>query len=136
VHQIMTRSLAEFSGTWVLKREILQVGMPPAAFKGQAEWTLARKGLDYVERGFLKLADQPPMRAERQYHWDIDLNIYFDDGRFFHQVPKAGGDATHWCDPDRYDVTYDFGDWPNWSCTWKVSGPRKDYRLRSEYVKA
>lgn len=131
----MTRILSDFIGTWQLTREIVQNGTGRATFVGQAEWSFDAEALDYVERGVLSLEGQPPMTAERRYRWDADLNIYFDDGRFFHQVPSKGGAAAHWCDPDQYDVVYDFTDWPAWSCKWQVKGPRKDYVLESNYFK-
>ena len=62
------------------------------------------------------------MVAERRYLWDEKLNIYFEDGRFLYQVHALGEVAAHWCDPDRYDASYDFTDWPKWSCTWRVRG--------------
>jgi hypothetical protein len=132
----MTRNLSDFIGNWTILRSIRAVGQPAATFEGQGEWIAVVTGADYVERGVLHLSGQPPMTAERRYRWDKDLNIYFDDGRFFHQVPALGGAAAHWCDPDQYDVTYDFENWPAWSCTWKVKGPRKDYVLHSDYSKA
>jgi hypothetical protein len=52
------------------------------------------------------------MVAKRRYLWDEKLNIYFEDGRFLHQVPVLGGVAAHCCDPDQYDASYDFTDWP------------------------
>jgi hypothetical protein len=131
----MTRSLSDFAGTWQLTREISQVGAPTATFSGQAVWSSDGEGLSYVERGTLSIQGQTPMTAERRYRWDADLNIYFDDGRFFHQVPVHGGEAGHWCDPDQYDVVYDFADWPVWTCRWQVKGPRKDYVLISKYFK-
>jgi hypothetical protein len=75
------------------------------------------------------------MVAERRYLWDEKLNIYFEDGRFLLQVPALGGVAAHWCDPDQYIASYDFTDWPKWSCTCRIRGPRKDYTLHSRYSK-
>lgn len=132
----MTRVLSDFAGVWTIAREIAQAGEAPAFFVGQGQWSANGNGLDYVERGVLQLAGQPPMTAERRYCWDQDLNIYFDDGRFFHQVPASGGTAAHWCAPDQYDVAYDFDAWPNWSSTWDVTGPRKNYVMRTEFSKA
>ena len=76
------------------------------------------------------------MQSERRYRWDADLNVYFDDGRFFHTVPPLGGQTDHWCDPDGYDVRYDFAQWPTWSAEWYVLGPRKNYRMLSQYSQA
>ena len=76
-----------------------------------------------------------PMQAERRYRWSTDLSVYFDDGRFFHCVPKSGGETQHFCDPDMYKGTYDFAEWPTFRVTWDVRGPRKDYRMTSTFTR-
>ena len=131
----VSRILSDFAGRWKIERDIKPASGPAARFLGHAEWTAEDGLMHYIEKGNLEIAGQTPMVAERRYRWDADLNIYFDDGRFFHQVPALGGDAAHWCDPDQYDATYDFTHWPRWSCTWRVRGPRKDYTLHSQYSK-
>ena len=94
--------------------------------------------MHYVETGLLRLGDQPPMNAERRYFWREGtggvIEVLFDDGRAFHRIDPADPTDRHWCDPDTYDVTYDFGAWPNWSSTWRVRGPRKDYEMVSHYT--
>ena len=75
------------------------------------------------------------MQAERRYLWREDLTVWFEDGRFFHQVPAEGGETGHWCDPDQYDVTYHFNDWPDFQVVWRVKGPAKDYRMVSHYTR-
>lgn len=127
------RTLADFEGGWQLHRSVLQEHGPPAQFEGRALWFPAGDGLDYVETGTLEIAGQGRFVAERRYHWASDLRVYFDDGRFFHQVPAQGGEADHWCDPDHYDVVYDFAAWPRFSAVWVVRGPRKSYRMVSEF---
>ncbi|MDC1481258.1 DUF6314 family protein [Ascidiaceihabitans sp.] len=131
----MSRILSDFAGRWKIERDITPASGPVARFLGFAEWRAEDGLMHYIEKGNLEIAGQTPMMAERRYRWDADLNIYFDDGQFFHQLPALGGDATHWCDPDQYDATYDFTHWPQWSCTWRVKGPRKDYTLHSQYSK-
>ena len=127
------RALAEFEGIWALSRDIVHAGGAPARFTGQARWNPDPAGLQYVETGTLEILGQGQFAAERRYLWDQDLRVFFEDGRFFHQVPPSGGTAAHWCDPDRYDVCYDFTTWPEFSVTWDVSGPRKSYRMVSQY---
>ena len=126
------RQLADFLGQWALSRRILPAQGAEAQFEGTAVW--AADGA-YAEEGLLRVAGQPPMRAERRYRWDGALNVYFDDGRFFHQVPPEGGTAAHWCEPDQYDVRYDFGDWPRFEVRWRVVGPRKNYEMISHYCR-
>jgi hypothetical protein len=83
----------------------------------------------------MSLDGHPPMQAERSYFWDNSLRVFFDDGRFFHQVPSEGGPTTHWCDPDQYDLHYDFSCWPRFEVRWRVQGPRKDYTAITEYTR-
>jgi hypothetical protein len=63
--------------------------------------------------------------------------VYFADGTFFHRFALSPQpEAAHFCAPDQYDVTYNFTDWPHWSSTWRVKGPRKDYTMQSRYIRA
>lgn len=132
----MPRILTDFTGEWLIERQIEQIGAPAARFTGQAVFVRDGADLAYTEVGVLQILGQPPMHATRRYRWDANLNVYFDDGRFFHTVPSNGGATQHWCDPDQYDVSYDFSAWPHWSSTWKVQGPRKNYRMITQYRQA
>ncbi|WP_300029193.1 DUF6314 family protein [uncultured Roseobacter sp.] len=127
------RVLADFLGRWSLKKTIRQGDGQMAAFEGTAVWVPEADGALYTEHGTLTLAGTAPLSAERRYRWSADLDIYFDDGRFFHSVPPQGGQAAHWCDPDQYDVAWDFADWPAFSARWTVKGPRKDYEMHCFY---
>ena len=130
------RSLADFIGAWDITRDIIPANGPRAVFAGQGVWTVSATGADYAETGILTLPDAAPMTAERRYVWGHDLSVYFDDGRFFHRVPAHGGPTTHFCDPDTYDVSYDFAEWPAVAVSYTVYGPRKDYVMHSQYSKA
>ncbi len=125
------RRLADFLGTWALEREIRDADGSTGVFEGRAVWTVEAPGALCHESGTLSLPGQGRFHAERRYRWDADLLVYFEDGRPFHQVPPMGGTARHVCDPDLYIVTYDFADWPRWRTVWRVTGPRKDYRMSS-----
>ncbi len=127
------RVLEDFVGRWRLTRKIIAAAAPEARFEGQAVFTPCANGLAYHEQGRLLLPGQPAMQSERRYVWQVGLNVHFEDGRFFHQVPATGGDAEHWCDPDRYFVAYSFDAWPEWRSEWQVKGPRKDYVMVSDY---
>lgn len=124
------RVLSDFAGRWTLSRRIVPAAGAPARFEGVALW--AGEGA-YEERGLLTVQGQPPLQAERRYRWDADLNVFFEDGRFFHQVPPQGGATGHWCAPDQYDVVYDFAGWPRFEVRWQVRGPRKNYEMISHY---
>jgi hypothetical protein len=126
------RQFADFLGQWRLARTILPAAGPEARFEGAAVWS---EDGAYAERGLLQIEGQVPMTAERRYHWDADLNVYFEDGRFFHRVPPEGGETGHWCDPDQYDGAYDFAQWPRFEVRWRVLGPRKNYEMISQYCR-
>jgi len=128
------RALDDFLGAWRIERTITHVGAPPASFAGQAIWTTQPDGALYTETGTLTIPGATPMQAERRYLWR-GLDVYFDDGRFFHTVPPMGGKTQHWCDPDDYRVAYDFSQWPRFNMEWTVSGPRKAYVMRSVFSK-
>ncbi len=128
------RVLADFEGRWKITRSIVPKRGPNGRFEGLGLWSADGDGLAYRETGTLFLDGAPPMQAERRYRWAPDLSVYFDDGRFFHRVPAAGGRTQHWCDPDTYTVEYEFADWPTFSVTWQVQGPRKSYEMTSLYT--
>ncbi len=133
---IEPRSLADFEGEWLLERRITHDDGTVARFVGHAVWRWVQGGMAYAETGTITVADAAPIEARQKYTWKDDLTVWFSDGRFFHQVPAAGGVASHWCAPDQYDGQYDFGAWPEFSVTWAVAGPRKAYRMTSLYRRA
>ena len=132
--------LAELEGAWTLSRRIedrrnAQMG----TMEGVSVWKPSALGLVQEETGEMVLGEGRPMQATRRYLWqaqDGGLDVYFDDGRFFHRVPDAGRAARHDCDPDVYVVRYDWT-WPlGFQTTWVVTGPRKDYTMVSEFRRA
>ncbi len=130
------RELSDFEGRWTLTRQVFHANAPDARFEGEAVWTPDAAGLAYEETGRLIVNGHAPMSTSRRYNWRAGLDVYYEDGRFFHSVPPLGGRAQHWCDPDDYVVEYDFADWPQFSADWRVKGPRKDYRMLSRYSRA
>ena len=131
----MARRLEDFEGAWAFTRRVSHAGGQEAAVTGRAVWSRAGTGLALVETGEMHLPGAAPMQVERRYRWGADLAVFFEDGRFFHQIPPKGGGASHWCDPDRYDGSYDFSRWPDFTVTWCVRGPRKDYRMVTRYTR-
>ncbi len=131
-------AFGDFAGDWRLSRDIAAPdGTPQGRFEGVARFVPDAGGYAYAEAGTLVLPGAAPMRAERRYRWqpeDGRIAVSFADGRAFHAFdPSATAEADHWCDPDTYRVAYDFGAWPLWTATWRVSGPRKDYLSVSTY---
>lgn len=129
-----------FIGTWTLARRLTdRLGQMDGAFTGQAVWRRQDDGsLDYAENGTLVLDRGGEMHAERRYQWrweGDEVAVYFADGAPFHRFEPTGRGAgtTHLCGADTYNVAYDFTDWPAWTATWDVVGPRKDYTSHSTY---
>lgn len=128
-----------FEGDWRLTKTIADAKAGTGVFEGAATFTRQGDILTYLEHGILT----PPgtdvgLEAERRYSWREEsgwIAISFEDGRAFHAIPQGVEDpeATHLCDPDRYDVEYDFKAWPDWRVLWRVSGPRKDYTMCAQY---
>lgn len=61
---------------------------------------------------------------EREGWW-----VRFEDDRPFHRW-SPGSRVVHPCGPDTYVGTV-AGDLTRWTITWEVSGPGKDYTMRS-----
>ncbi len=129
-----------FEGTWQVERRIedRQIGQT-GRFVGQAVFEPEGSGaLRYAEEGWLYLGATAPMRASRVYLWQFGAEgvaVRFADGRPFHSfVPFGAGAGTdHPCGEDLYRVLYDFRDWPLWWTDWEVTGPRKDYAMKTRY---
>jgi len=125
---------AAFEGDWQITREIKdRTGGPAGRFTGTGRFTPAPGGLAYAEAGELALGPTV-MRATRAYRWVFTaegVEVLFSDGRPFHAFRWDAATAEHPCGADLYRVRYDFSAWPDWTATWDVTGPRKDYTLRT-----
>lgn len=131
---------SDFIGQWVLDRRIDdRITGQTGAFEGTATVApVGAAGAAYHEVGILRLGDGPGFTAERRYLWQFEAErvvVQFEDGRAFHSFcPEGeGAGSDHPCGADYYQVVYDFGAWPRWQANWTVSGPRKDYRMRTAY---
>ncbi|MBV0912916.1 DUF6314 family protein [Anianabacter salinae] len=130
-----------FAGDWALSRRIEDARAGETlTFAGTAQFVPDAAGFTYIEDGLLQAPDRPAMRAQRRYLWRqgaAGIEVYFADGRFFHLIGAGPSPAAeHDCAPDVYRVRYDFIGWPDWRAEWRVTGPHKDYVLRSEYRRA
>ncbi|MBN2905906.1 MAG: trigger factor [Rhodobacteraceae bacterium] len=132
--------LAQFEGEWHLHRVIADARAGhEVVFEGRARFAPDEAGLVYHEDGHLHLPGQAPMAATRRYLWRADgagIAVLHADGRPFHVIAPGDRPAVaHDCAPDLYRGAYDFTGWPAWSSHWRVTGPRKDYTMRSDYVR-
>ncbi|MEO9826480.1 MAG: DUF6314 family protein [Paracoccaceae bacterium] len=131
-------SLWVLEGVWHLKRDIVHAAGDTHHLTGEVTFYRDDVRLVQDERGTLDIGGQR-LTAMRRYIWVEGaggLDVFFDDMRAFHSVALnvATHSAVHLCDPDRYEVAYDFTDWLNWSACWRVTGPRKDYVMTSHYT--
>lgn len=133
-------SIQDFAGqNWQISREIRDhLTGQINHFAGQASFTAQGAHWRYREVGQLTLPSGQVLNSERSYHWRPmagKIAVDFDDGRPFHHIKlgKARPSAEHLCDPDYYKVAYDFAQWPEWRADWQVHGPRKHYKMISEY---
>ncbi len=125
--------LEEFRGSWNIYRSIEDRLLDRTGYlRGTADFIPAGTALAYSERGELTYTGQPALSTRQEHLWCADgaaVLVLFSDGRPFHRFVLSGStaQASHWCDPDHYRVLYEFSNWPNWTNTWSVKGPRKDY---------
>lgn len=137
------RGLAEFEGRWRMNRRIAhrraagqwgQTGL----FEGVAVFAPDEAGLVLDEAGELRLPPGPALQASRRYLWRAQPDVFevlFEDGRPFHRIGRREDVVCAWhdCLPDSYEVTYNFSHWPRWRAVWRVTGPRKDYTMITDY---
>lgn len=131
--------LAAFAGRWSLIRRIRDLsGGPDGAMEGEATFAPDGAGLIYRETGLLRLAKMEPIRAERSYLWRQGqpgmVEVLFTDGQPFHMFRIDMPRAEHFCDPDTYRVAYDFNRWPVWRAVWRVTGPKKNYEMTTDFA--
>jgi hypothetical protein len=132
-------SLWSLEGRWQLVRKIVHADGAVHRLEGEALFHRAGPRLIQDEEGALVLGNQT-IKATRRYVWTASegrLDVFFDDMRPFHSVPLhvAAPETVHLCDPDRYQVAYDFGSWPEWRSVWQVEGPRKDYVMTNVFTR-
>jgi len=129
--------LADLEGCWHLTRTIedARAGVT-GHLEGTCHWVRDGAGLRQEEEGVLRYGTAAPLRAARSYLWRETadgLAVFFADGRAFHRLGAERLEDRHWCDPDTYDVRYDFTQWPDWTQVWRVTGPRKDAWIKSRF---
>ncbi|WP_170472788.1 DUF6314 family protein [Ruegeria arenilitoris] len=136
---ILPGKISDFAGEWILFRTIrdAKAGQVVEA-DGTARLRPDGNGLIYDEEVILRIPGQKEMKGTRRYLWRAigdNIEIQFDDGRYFHSLNLGLPNASdhHDCPPDSYDAAYDFSAWPVWSVRWIVSGPRKSYEMDTKY---
>ena len=133
-----------FVGRWALVREISD----GSRFSGEAGFEpMTADTLRVSEKGMLVLPDARKIQAYRNWIWrfsgESQLSIFYDEpnGRLYHQLNLVWddgnwtADGSHQCGDDMYAGVYRLGD-RVMEIETAVSGPNKDYRLKSTYRKS
>ncbi len=131
--------LASLEGRWLMARNIVHDDGRCDVFDGECVFHRSGPRLVQDETGVLTQArGGAALKATRRYVWSQSegrVDIAFGDMRPFHSVPLGvvTYETTYLCPPDRYEVSYDFTGFPRWSSVWNVMGPRKDYRMETQF---
>lgn len=133
-------------GNWTIERDI----RPKGRFSGSASFlSVDGKTMAYAEEGTLTLNDGTTMIGERTHTYRLHENgieVLFADGPnagehfvdiLFPADPEAdwplcSGD-THYCLKDTYKAMFCFDTEDEFSITYTVCGPEKDYVSHSVY---
>lgn len=92
------------------------------------------------ETGVLRLESGQTFSAEQSYIWRFSVKqveLFFNDKRPFLTLkrPFSLCDSLHLCGEDTYVAQYDFRESSQWSSTWHVTGPRKNYVMSNDYIR-
>lgn len=134
----MSLTLEALEGAWQVTRRVW--GHPGAArMTGEARFIPDGMGLTEEITGVMILPGAAPMQVTRRLLWRDEggIAIRFEDGRPFAR-PGAGGRLWfgHDCPPDTYIGRITLGPGAHWRQSWRVRGPRKDYRMVTLYARA
>ncbi len=135
--------LARLLGQWRLQREIPGQG----SMTGLAVFEAAGDSkLLYRESGELRLETGALLRGAQSYFYEAiptGFEVRFQDtGELFEQVTLIAvegdswvGHAQHLCAADTYISEYRFHANGTWQVQHTVTGPRKDYIIRTTYTR-
>ena len=130
---------AYFLGVWHLARTIEDRRDRRHGFlRGRAEFAPDGRDLRYGEAGRLRLGVYTGA-VEQHYRYAFSrpdhATVRFADGRPFFDLELSQGRGTflHRCGADIYRGAIEIYDSACFAMFWRVSGPRKDYVLRSRY---
>lgn len=134
------RTLTDFIGTYDFTRHIEHGGGDAVDVTGVAVIEPSGAGAHYRETGRMVMGDGAAFDTQQRYVWQERAGrifVTFADGRSFHDFdPVRGGTVSkHLCGADTYCGGYDFSEWTCWAVTWDVTGPRKDYRSVTRYLR-
>lgn len=126
-------------GTWEFARSIEdRLSGEATSVEGVATFVPEDRWIRWHEDGTWFRAAEPVAvrRTLRIEERDGDWFVTFEDGRDFHPWLLRSG-FIHPCGHDTYAGLLAPGtDAAQWRLTWSVSGPAKDYTMRTTYTRA
>jgi hypothetical protein len=130
-----------FLGKWNLTRQV--TGSHQGSFTGTAEFvSYHNQDLLYRESGYLILPMNKPFWCERSYWYEFvedgNIRVLFSDRREFLMMrfdSQLSAQATHKCECDTYDATYQFVSSNHLRITFKISGPSKQYSIDTHLIR-
>ena len=129
------------AGRWTVRRSIADRARGTSgSFDGDATFEPDGDDLRYRETGRL-LLEAYEGEAFRAYRYVFPAPtraiVCFEDGSAFHELDLSQGhwEATHACEPDRYEGRFTVTNADAWQAVWRVQGPRKDLVLETRYLR-
>ncbi len=146
--KLETRSeqiLSSLRGSWKIERTITHRFPIIESYQatGSAKFSLEEvHTLHYEEEVKLRnLRTKDVFQSTQQYVYRYDavldtLTKHFSDGRLFYklEISDNGASGYHLCQEDHYSAEYLFESQENFSLTYLVKGPRKDYTMQTQYI--
>lgn len=130
-----------------LSTQVLESRYPAHAGRGEGtvERCLSSQTLVFNESGIWTLPSGTQIPFRNRYRWRLEddaltlAHLRYGDvnpvmlASFVPTGPnQLRARAPHWCDPDTYRVAMSLGP-SGATLLWSVSGPAKDYRMRTAY---
>ena len=132
---------AYLAGPWAFLRHLDDRRLQqPGSIVGWATFEPEGAGLVYREEGRLWFGGDrgTATRSYRYRFYDPDrAEVEFEDGRPFHRLCLSAGRCAveHLCGGDRYRGVFETLGANTLRVRWRVEGPRKDYRLTTDYLR-
>ena len=129
--------LTALAGSWRLSREVRHADGMLVWASGFAVLEERDGGLTEREWGRARFPDGASARFEQRRRWRGEgcaLVIEKGDGSPLCTV--RDGTGRHDCPPDTYRLRLETGELPSaWTMEWTVTGPHKDYAMRTRYAR-
>lgn len=136
----------KFEGFWLVKRSIIRRNPDERYYAmGIAFWSEDPENdnrLLYHEKvKITQVGDSSISDANQKYKYEFDPGDsgqfikYYDKNPCKYTIDGKRASGEYKCGDDSYKGIFDFKDEDHFALTYKVSGPKKDYSISTEYSK-